>query len=103
MEHKVERGRWERQPYAAVRTTVTMGQIGPSMGPLYGELFGWLGSKGIAPTGPPWSRYLTMGTDEVEFDVVAGICGDEEEEIVQVPGAQGSITAGTPLLGDQTV
>ncbi len=73
MEHKVERGRWERQPYAAVRTTVTMGQIGPSMGPLYGELFGWLGSKGIAPTGPPWSRYLTMGTDEVEFEAGAPI------------------------------
>jgi len=71
MEYKIESERLIRQPYVAIRTTVRIDRIGEVMGPLYGELFGWLGEEGLAPAGMPWARYLAVGPDECEMELGA--------------------------------
>jgi effector-binding domain-containing protein len=76
MDYTIEQRHQDRQPYAAIRTTVPMGRIGEAMGPLYGELYGWLGQKGIQPTGEPWSRYLEVGPEEVEMEVAAPVAAE---------------------------
>ena len=62
-----------RQPYVAVRATMPMDRIGAAMGPLFGRLFGWLGSHATAPAGEPWTRYLSVGTEEVELELGAPV------------------------------
>lgn len=54
------------QPYVAIRATVTMATLAPTLIPLTSELFGWLGSRGIAPAGPPFWRYEVI-------DMAAGL------------------------------
>jgi AraC family transcriptional regulator len=63
-----------------------MKAIGEVIGPLYGELFGWLGAKGIPPSGAPWTRYLGMGSDDVEMEVAA--------PVAVMPGPAGRIVVG---------
>jgi effector-binding domain-containing protein len=49
------------QPYVAIRTQVTMQELGTGVIPqLHSEVFAWLGKQGIAPTGPPFIRYLVI-------------------------------------------
>jgi effector-binding domain-containing protein len=73
MDYVIEQGGLPRQPYVAIRAMVPMAGIGDAMGPLYGRLFEWLGANGVEPSGPPWTRYLCMGPDELEFEVAAPI------------------------------
>lgn len=44
------------QPYMAIRGHVSMAEIGPFAGRT-GEVFAWLGARGLAPTGPPFLKY----------------------------------------------
>ena len=44
------------QPYAAIRARVTMAELG-GLGARFGEVFGWLGARGLAPTGAPFFKY----------------------------------------------
>ena len=44
------------QPYVAIRGHVTMAEIGAFAGRT-GEVFGWLGARGLAPAGPPFLKY----------------------------------------------
>jgi effector-binding domain-containing protein len=48
-----ERG---EQPYVAIRADVTMEQL-PGLADRFGEVFGWLAERGVAPAGPPFFRY----------------------------------------------
>jgi effector-binding domain-containing protein len=73
MTYSVEARAQARQPYVAVRTTVPIDEIGAAMGPLFEQLYGWLGTAGIVPLGMPWTRYLSVGTDEVELEVAAPV------------------------------
>jgi hypothetical protein len=41
------------QPYVGIRTQVTMQEIGKVLPPLWGEVYGWLASKGLKPAGAP--------------------------------------------------
>lgn len=60
----------DEQPYVAIRREVTMQEIGPTLPPLIGELFGWLESKGIEPAGPVFWRYLVIDMEaRLEIDV----------------------------------
>jgi effector-binding domain-containing protein len=54
------------QHYAGIRLTVTMDGISGAVDEAFPELFGWLASKGIAPGGPPFIRYLVI-------DMAAGL------------------------------
>ena len=86
MEYQVGSHAQPRQPYVAVRDTVAMARIGEAMGPLFERLYGWLGEHGVAPSGPPWARYLMVGTDELELEIAA--------PVAQAPGAEGGIVVG---------
>jgi len=48
------------QPYAGIRMTVPMDGISGAVDEAFPELFGWLGANGIAPSGPPFIRYLVI-------------------------------------------
>jgi effector-binding domain-containing protein len=63
------------QPYAGIRTTVTMDGISVAVDEAFPELFGWLGANGVAPVGPPFIRFLVidMAADlEIELGVPVG-------------------------------
>jgi effector-binding domain-containing protein len=70
------------QPYAAVRARVPMTGIG-GLGSRLGEVFGWLGARGIAPAGPPFFRYNVIDmARELEMEagvpIAAVVSGDEQ-------------------------
>ncbi|MGZ0152891.1 GyrI-like domain-containing protein [Kribbella sp. WER1] len=48
------------QPYVGITAKVTMGQIGAVVPPLSGEVFSWLGARGIKPAGPAFWRYVVI-------------------------------------------
>jgi|SRR5579859_7897512 len=45
------------RPYVAIKALVTMDTLGTAVPPLNGEVFRWLGARGIAPAGPPFWKY----------------------------------------------
>ena len=70
------------QPYAAIPAEVSMDGFGEILGPMWGEVFGWLGSRGIEPAGPPLIRYKVIDMErtmqiEVGVPVAAPIDGDD--------------------------
>jgi len=44
------------QPYVAIRGHVSMAEIG-AFAVRTGEVFGWLGARGLVPAGPPFLKY----------------------------------------------
>jgi len=92
MGYTIELRHQERQPYAAIRTTIPMSGIGGAMGPLYQELYGSLGRRGIGATGEPWTRYLVVGGDEVELEVGTPVADQ--------PAAEGRVAGGVLPAGD---
>ncbi len=60
------------QPYAAVRVQAPL-PFGPLLGPWWGEVFGWLGSQGLKPSGPPFIRYLTTDMSTGSLDLEVGV------------------------------
>jgi effector-binding domain-containing protein len=58
------------QPYVGIRTQVTMQEIGKVLPPLWGEVYGWLASKGLKPAGAPLWRYRVIDmAAKMEIDV----------------------------------
>ena len=69
------------QPYVAIRTQVTMEDLGTVVPPLNQEVFAWLGKRGVAPAGAPFWKYNVIdlaGKLEVEAGapVAAAVAGD---------------------------
>ena len=69
------------QPYVAIRTQVTMEDLGTVVPPLNQQVFAWLGEHGAAPAGAPFWKYNVIdmaGKLEVEAGapVVAAVAGD---------------------------
>ena len=65
----VERG---EQPYVAVKSVVTMKEIGAVAGKFLGEVFGWVAGHGLTPAGAPFFKYNVIDMErglEIEFDV----------------------------------
>lgn len=59
------------QPYVAIRTRVTMAEL-PGLGARLGEVFGWLGARGLAPAGAPFFKYNVIDMER-ELEVEAGM------------------------------
>ena len=80
------------QSYVAITRRVSMGELGEKIPPLLGDVFGWLGKQGIAPSGPPFFRYdvINMPGDMV---VAAGV------PIAAPAVGEGEIEAGTIPAG----
>lgn len=69
------------QPYVAIRARVSMAGIGP-FAARTGEVFGWLGARGLAPAGPPFLKYNAIDMmRELEMEagvpVAAAVDGDD--------------------------
>jgi len=58
------------QPYIAIREKVTI-PFNDAVDRVFGELFAWLSTKGIAPAGPAFMKYdlIDMPRLEIEFGV----------------------------------
>jgi effector-binding domain-containing protein len=72
------------QPYVAIRARVSMGGI-PAFAVRTGEVFGWLGARGLVPAGPPFLKYNVIDMErelEMETGVPVAAAVDGEGEIV---------------------
>ena len=48
----------KEQPYASIRTLVSMSELGSGIIPqLHGEVMGWLRQQGLSPSGAPFLKY----------------------------------------------
>jgi effector-binding domain-containing protein len=70
------------QPYVAIRARLPHAELG-ALGARFGEVFAWLGARGLAPAGPPFFRYDVidmMGELQVEagVPVAAAVDGDAQ-------------------------
>ena len=70
------------QPYVAIRTQVTVEDLGTVVPPLNQEVFAWLGARGAASAGPPFWKYNVIDMmREVEIEagvpVAAAVAGDD--------------------------
>jgi effector-binding domain-containing protein len=59
------------QPYAAIRADVTMAELA-GLAHRFGEVFGWLAQRGIAPAGAPFFRYNVIDMER-QLNVEAGV------------------------------
>lgn len=73
-----------QEHYVAIRTQVSMEKIGTEVPPLNQEVFGWLGQRGAAASGPPFWKYNVI-------DMAASL------EI------EAGVTVASPLAGDGRV
>jgi hypothetical protein len=65
----VERG---EQPYVAVKSVVSMKEIGAVAGKFLEEISGWVGGHGLTPAGAPFFKYNVVDMErglEIEFGV----------------------------------
>src|SRR5690349_15581703 len=75
------------QPYVAIRTQVTMQELGPTIPQLLGEVFGWLGKQGGAPARPPFVRFLVIDM-AAQLDIEVGV------PIAAAVATEGRVAAG---------
>lgn len=59
------------QPYVAIRADVTMAGL-EGLAHRFGEVFGWLAQRGIAPAGAPFFRYNVIDMERT-LNVEAGV------------------------------
>jgi effector-binding domain-containing protein len=60
------------QPYVAIPVKVRMEELGAVVPPLTGQVFDWLGTRGISPAGPPFWRYILVDMD-AELELETGV------------------------------
>jgi effector-binding domain-containing protein len=81
------------QPYAAIPVSVRMEDLGSVVPPLTGRVFDWLATHGIAPTGPPFWRYLVVDMEnklelETGVQVASRVKGDGEVRTGVLPAGR---------------
>lgn len=72
------------QPYAGIRTSVTMAGFPEAADTLIPELFGWLQEHGVTAAGPPLIRYHVIDMAaalDVEFGVPVGATAPESGRV----------------------
>jgi effector-binding domain-containing protein len=78
----------KEQPYVGIQARVTMQQMGKALPPLWGEVYGWLASKGFKPAGAPLWRYRVIdmeGTMEIDVGVpVTGAAAGDKRIIADI-------------------
>jgi effector-binding domain-containing protein len=64
------------QPYVAIRRAVTNG-VPQAVDAAFPQLFAWLSEHGVAPTGPPFIRFLLVDDagEPLELEVAAPVDG----------------------------
>jgi effector-binding domain-containing protein len=81
------------QPYAAIRTRVTMNDIDATLPPLIPEVYAWLQRQGVPPAGPPFFRYLVIDMArelevEVGVPVASVVRGDDRVSAGALPAGR---------------
>jgi effector-binding domain-containing protein len=71
------------QPYVAIPVSVRIEELGSVVPPLTDRVFDWLFARGIAPTGPPFWRYVVVDMEnklelETGAPVATPIEGDSQ-------------------------
>lgn len=61
------------QPYVAIRTNVSMQEIGTAVPPLIPKVYEWLGSNDHAPAGPLFFRYIRMDGGRIDVEVAVPV------------------------------
>lgn len=82
----------EAQPYLGIRATAAMGELGSIMGPLFGEVYGYIQQAGQHPVGMPFSIYHSMAGQTVELEcgmpVSGPMDGTERIRACQLPAGK---------------
>ena len=63
------------QPYAGIRTSVTMDGLSAAVDQAFPELFGWLADRAIVVAGPPFIRYHVIDM-RAELEIELGVPAD---------------------------
>ena len=58
----------EAQPILGIRTTIAIDEIGKAMGPLFGEVYGYIQRSGQTPAGMPLAIYHSMAGGAVDLE-----------------------------------
>ena len=58
----------DAQPIVGIRTKTTMDKIAEVMGPLFGELYGYIQQSGQAPAGMPFAIYHAMDGGSLDLE-----------------------------------
>ncbi len=86
MERNFETREIGAQPILGIRVTTTMDNVGEVMGPLFGEVYGYIQQSGHQPVGMPLTIYHAMDNSSIDPERIAGGHGDDPE-CVQGPGS----------------
>jgi effector-binding domain-containing protein len=81
------------QPYAAIRSEVTMDSIGTVLPALLPQVFQWLGERGIAPAGAPFWKYdvidmAAIMVVEVAVPTAELVAGDDKVQAGTIPAGR---------------
>lgn len=79
----------DAQPIVGVRTTTSLDKIAEVMGPLFGEVYGYIQQNGQAPSGMPLAIYHAMDGDTVDVEcalpVAAPLAGTARIQAGELP------------------
>ena len=92
------------QPYLGIRTTATLDKLGVVMGPLFGEVYGYIQQTGQAPAGMPFAIYHSMDGETVEVEcgmpVDSPMAGTARVQAGELPaGTMATVTHMGPYEG----
>jgi AraC family transcriptional regulator len=77
------------QPILGIRATTTMDKLAQLMGPLFGEVHGYMQRHGQAPAGMPLARYHSMDGDTVDLEcaipVASPMAGTDRIQSCELP------------------
>ena len=80
------------QPILGIRETTTLDQLAQRMGPLFGEVHGYLKQHGQAPAGMPLARYHSMDGNTVDLEcalpVAAPLAGTDRIRACELPAGR---------------
>jgi effector-binding domain-containing protein len=73
------------QPYVAVKSVVSMKEIGAVAGKFLGEIFGWVGGHGLTPAAAPFFKYNVVDMErglEIEFGVPTAALAAGDDRVI---------------------
>jgi effector-binding domain-containing protein len=83
----------QEQSYVAISRRVSMDELGSTIPPLLGDVFGWIAKQGLTQAGPPFFRYVVLNMPG-DMVVAAGVpiaepvAGEDEIEAGTVPAGR---------------
>lgn len=104
MKPEFGRAQLDAQPILTIRTTATLDQLSTVMGPLFGELYGYIRENGQSPVGMPFARYYAMDGKSVDFEcgmpVASAMAGTARIQAGELPaGTMATVTHLGPYEG----